>query len=281
MTDRLPMADHSADHDPFGTTSDAASLSYAATAILSHLAVHVGKSFRNEIAPRQGLTRQREFTQAEIEWFVKPTAKEMRKFEAVSSEQLLLYSSELQLSGQSVDLPPSDTQRFAAQENDHWRSSCELEAEATKQRCNGSMDHKTGRGSLRGRTYLFLTSIGIKADHCRFRSGTWRRHGAMAGKCEVNTCPQRWLTMHVIVGMQRSKPAMAGCVGIADRACFDLNAHAQAAKVDLAFRETLEQPIEMDVLRLKKEAGVTMMKAFKKIGRPVKAMNGILMSSLG
>ena len=26
----------------------------------------------------------------------------------------------------------------------------------------------------------------------------------------------------------------------------------QAAKVDLAFRETLEQPIEMDVLRLKK-----------------------------
>lgn len=28
------------------------------------LALQVGKSFRNEIAPRQGLTRQREFTQA-------------------------------------------------------------------------------------------------------------------------------------------------------------------------------------------------------------------------
>ena len=30
----------------------------------------VGKVFRNEISPRAGLTRQREFTQAEIEWFV-------------------------------------------------------------------------------------------------------------------------------------------------------------------------------------------------------------------
>lgn len=45
----------------------------------------IGKSFRNEIAPRQGLTRQREFTQAEIEWFVKPTAKKLSKVQG--SEQ--------------------------------------------------------------------------------------------------------------------------------------------------------------------------------------------------
>ena len=35
----------------------------------------VGRSFRNEIAPRAGLTRQREFTQAEIEYFVNPKQK--------------------------------------------------------------------------------------------------------------------------------------------------------------------------------------------------------------
>merc|ERR1719235_196962 len=40
----------------------------------------VGKVYRNEIAPRQGLTTQREFSQMEIEWFVKPTAKETPKF---------------------------------------------------------------------------------------------------------------------------------------------------------------------------------------------------------
>ena len=40
----------------------------------------VGKSFRNEIAPRAGLTRQREFTQAEVEWFVKPTEKDFARY---------------------------------------------------------------------------------------------------------------------------------------------------------------------------------------------------------
>merc|ERR1712166_778523 len=34
-----------------------------------------GKSFRNEIAPRGGLIRTREFTQAEIEYFVPPGEK--------------------------------------------------------------------------------------------------------------------------------------------------------------------------------------------------------------
>ena len=40
----------------------------------------VGKAFSNEIAPRAGLIRQREFTQAEIEYFVKPGDKPHPKF---------------------------------------------------------------------------------------------------------------------------------------------------------------------------------------------------------
>merc|ERR1719471_1334245 len=63
--------------------------------------VQVGKAFRNEIAPRAGLTRQREFTQAEIEYFVKPSAKQHPKFKAISSLKLLLYSSPKQLAGES------------------------------------------------------------------------------------------------------------------------------------------------------------------------------------
>merc|ERR1719230_2300164 len=43
----------------------------------------VGKVYRNEIAPRQGLTRQREFYQAEIEWFVNPRNKQHPKFKDV------------------------------------------------------------------------------------------------------------------------------------------------------------------------------------------------------
>merc|ERR1712167_483098 len=58
----------------------------------------VGKAFRNEIAPRAGLTRQREFSQAEIEWFVKPTAKDDHpKFAEVAGLKLVLFPSPQQL----------------------------------------------------------------------------------------------------------------------------------------------------------------------------------------
>merc|ERR1719235_941684 len=59
----------------------------------------VGKSFRNEIAPRQGLTRQREFTQADIEYFVKPTAKQHPKFKFFADTKLLLFPAPKQMAG--------------------------------------------------------------------------------------------------------------------------------------------------------------------------------------
>eukprot|EP00439_Symbiodinium_sp_Y106_P024012 s1198_g2.t3 len=175
----------------------------------------VGKSFRNEIAPRQGLTRQREFTQAEIEWFVKPNAKDMKKFKAVKSLELQLFSSEQQLAGGS---PKKVAIGDAV--------------------ASGMVNNET-LGYFIARTYLFLVSLGIKAEHCRFRQHLPTEMAHYATDCwdaEIETC-YGWLE----------------CVGIADRACFDLSAHAKAAKVDLAFRETLEKPIEMEVLRLTKE----------------------------
>eukprot|EP00930_Biecheleria_cincta_P097809 TRINITY_DN8949_c0_g1_i1.p1 TRINITY_DN8949_c0_g1~~TRINITY_DN8949_c0_g1_i1.p1 ORF type:complete len:630 (+),score=150.63 TRINITY_DN8949_c0_g1_i1:68-1957(+) len=192
----------------------------------------IGKSFRNEIAPRQGLTRQREFTQAEIEWFVKPTAKNLAKFKGVSSTELQLFSSKQQLEGGS-----------------HTKLTI---GEAVS---SGMVNNET-LGYFITRTYLFLVSLGIKPAHCRFRQHLPTEMAHYAADCwdaEIETC-YGWLE----------------CVGIADRSCFDLNAHAEAAKVDLAFREALETPIETEVLRLTKAAGILVMKAFQKNGRPVK-----------
>lgn len=42
---------------------------------LPFAAAQIGQSYRNEIAPRQGLLRVREFTQAEIEHFCHPDKK--------------------------------------------------------------------------------------------------------------------------------------------------------------------------------------------------------------
>lgn len=47
-------------------------------------AAQVGMGFRNEISPRQGLLRVREFTMAEIEHFVDPLNKNHPKFSSVA-----------------------------------------------------------------------------------------------------------------------------------------------------------------------------------------------------
>ena len=46
-------------------------------------AVQIGKSYRNEISPRQGMIRLREFTQAEAEIFVHPEEKNHPRFNTV------------------------------------------------------------------------------------------------------------------------------------------------------------------------------------------------------
>ena len=45
--------------------------------------VQVGKSFRNEISPRQGLVRMREFTQMELEYFYDPTSPTHNEYASV------------------------------------------------------------------------------------------------------------------------------------------------------------------------------------------------------
>ena len=55
-----------------------------------------GKSFRNEIAPRNFLFRSREFEQMEIEYFINPEKKNYCPYE-IPDIEILVYSSEMQL----------------------------------------------------------------------------------------------------------------------------------------------------------------------------------------
>lgn len=56
-------------------------------------AVQIGRSFRNEISPRQGLLRLREFSMMEAELFVHPDEKSWPRFKEVKHEKLLLVPS--------------------------------------------------------------------------------------------------------------------------------------------------------------------------------------------
>ncbi|MDK2854368.1 MAG: glycyl-tRNA synthetase, partial [Thermococcaceae archaeon] len=57
----------------------------------------IGKAYRNEISPRQGMLRLREFTQAEAEIFFNPNETEHPHFDEVKDEIVRLYPIEHQL----------------------------------------------------------------------------------------------------------------------------------------------------------------------------------------
>ncbi|EHH52236.1 Glycyl-tRNA synthetase [Macaca fascicularis] len=112
---------------------------------LPFAAAQIGNSFRNEISPRSGLIRVREFTMAEIEHFVDPSEKDHPKFQNVADLHLYLYSAKAQVSGQS----------------------------ARKMRLGDAVEqgviNNTVLGYFIGRIYLYLTKVGISPDKLRFR----------------------------------------------------------------------------------------------------------------
>ena len=60
----------------------------------------VGRAYRNEISPRAGLLRVREFEMAEIEYFVNPAKKaKFPQFSSVADLPITLYSACDQMEG--------------------------------------------------------------------------------------------------------------------------------------------------------------------------------------
>jgi glycyl-tRNA synthetase len=59
--------------------------------------VQIGRGYRNEISPRQGTLRQREFSMAEAEVFFDPKDKTHPFFDSVKEKELFLYDNEKEL----------------------------------------------------------------------------------------------------------------------------------------------------------------------------------------
>lgn len=65
--------------------------------------IQTGRSYRNEIAPRQGMIRMREFNQMEVELFVDPDDKDWAKFPEIENESLdLIPNTTLELTTMTV-----------------------------------------------------------------------------------------------------------------------------------------------------------------------------------
>ena len=86
-------------------------------------AVQIGKSYRNEISPRQGMIRLREFTQAEAEIFVHPEEKNHPKFKRYAEYEVPLFGIRQQ---QESSDPKVMTMKDAVTIGDNCKRICRI-----------------------------------------------------------------------------------------------------------------------------------------------------------
>ncbi|XP_050953943.1 glycine--tRNA ligase [Labeo rohita] len=192
---------------------------------LPFAAAQIGNSFRNEISPRSGLIRVREFTMAEIEHFVDPNEKVHSKFSNVADLEIMLYSSKAQTSGQSAQI-----MRLG---------------DAVEQ----GVINNSVLGYFIGRIYLYLIKVGVAKDKLRFRQHMDNEMAHYACDCwdaETKTS-YGWIEI----------------VGCADRSCYDLLCHARATKVPLVAEKPLKEPKVVNVVQFEPNKGA-IGKAYKK-----------------
>ena len=112
---------------------------------LPFAAAQIGNSFRNEISPRSGLIRVREFTMAEIEHFCDPVDKGHSKFSGVATTKMTLYSACNQMAGEAAKVVSI--------------------GDAVK---SGMVANET-LGYFMARIQAFLLKMGVDSDRLRFR----------------------------------------------------------------------------------------------------------------
>lgn len=176
-------------------------------------AAQIGLGFRNEIAPRGGLLRVREFCMGEIEHFVNPTDKSHPSFPTVADKSLVLFGREDQLgSGKTKTITVG---------------------EAVK---SGLVNNET-LAYFMARTQLFMERIGMDPARLRFRQHLETEMAHYACDC--------W-DLEI-----KSSYGWIECVGHADRACYDLDVHAKATNTAMLATLKLDQPQEKEVAKLK------------------------------
>lgn len=178
----------------------------------------VGTAYRNEIAPRNGLLRVREFSMAEIEYFVHPQEKDHVKFSTVADLKLNLFPKENQVGdGKLVSM----TLREAVEK--------------------GTINNETLAYFL-GRTAMFFHKIGIRPEGLRFRQHLDTEMAHYASDC--------W-DAEVLMSS-----GWVECAGHADRSAYDLEVHSKATRTELVAKKSYPEPIMREVVVLKSNKGL-------------------------
>merc|ERR1740131_766834 len=197
---------------------------------LPFAAAQIGNSFRNEISPRSGLIRVREFTMAEIEHFCDPSDKSHPKFNRVADTVMTLYSACDQMGGQ-----PAKNVKIG-------------EALASGTVANETLAY------FMVRIQEFLLKVGVDVTRLRFRQHMGNEMAHYACDC----WDAELLTSY----------GWVECVGCADRSAFDLTQHTKVTGVKLCAEKKLPEPVIKQITEIvpnKAPIG----KAFKKDAKAI------------
>ena len=148
-------------------------------------AIQTGKGYRNEISPRQGMIRLREFNMAELEYFIDPENPPI---------------ADLNRRTEIISLVPDPDGPHAGESRMSFGAALDA----------GIIRHPTVAWFL-ARTWDFLVEVGINPAKMRFRqhASTEMAHYAEdCWDCEIHG-EHGWIE----------------CVGIANRTCHDLESH--------------------------------------------------------
>ncbi|KAK8743092.1 hypothetical protein OTU49_001521 [Cherax quadricarinatus] len=190
----------------------------------------VGNAYRNEISPRSGLLRVREFTMAEIEHFCDPDDKTHNKFDQVANTEMMLYSACAQMDGES---PRKMTISEAVR---------------------GGLVANETLGYYMARIQQYLLKIGINPKKLRFRQHLNNEMAHYACDCWDAEC----LTSY----------GWIECVGCADRSAYDLSQHTKGSGVKLCIERPLKEPKMVESFIAVPDKGA-IGKAFKKDAKAV------------
>lgn len=176
--------------------------------------VQLGKSYRNELSPRQGVIRLREFTQAEAEIFVDPEDKKHENYENIKNVTLRLY-------GQKEQKMQKEPIRIAV------RDAIEQKIVSSEMLIYQLVIARE-----------FLKDLGIPDDAIRFRQHLPDEMAHYAIDCwdaEVKTDQYGWIEI----------------IGIADRTDYDLKSHISHSKEDLSVFKEYDTPQEVTSIKTK------------------------------
>ncbi|GMH62971.1 hypothetical protein TrRE_jg13483, partial [Triparma retinervis] len=180
---------------------------------LPFAAAQIGLGFRNEISPKGGLLRVREFCMAEIEHFTDPEDKSYPRFELVKDKVMTLFSSENQLSTGKTEVMTIGSAV-----------------------ASGLVDNET-LGFFLARTQQFCERIGMDPSRVRFRQHLKTEMAHYACDC--------W-DLEI-----KSSYGWTECAGHADRSAYDLTVHSKATKTDLVATKQLEKPVDVEIAKVK------------------------------